>query len=206
MGRAIQVGVAKIDGMGLNMFTEEELYAIHCATLEVLAYTGVKVESQEARDIFDGGGAIVDPKTHMVKIPPYLVEEAIRSAPSTILLAGRNSKNDFVLEGKRVGFLNFGEGIRIIDPYTKEYRSTNKQDVANAARVCDALDQVVVHNRAVGADEQPAAVQSLHNAEAIFPNISKHCFVGAGSVKNFRKIVDMAAAIVGGRDKLRDKI
>lgn len=205
MGRNLQAGINQISGIGLNVFSDDELFAIHCATLEVLQYTGVKVESKEAQDIFDGGGAYVDRKTKMVKIPPYLVEEAIRSAPSTILLAGRNPQNDYIVEGKRTGFLNFGEGIRIIDPYTREYRPTTKQDVANTALVCDAMDQIVVHNRAVGADEKPGPVQSLHNAEAIFPNISKHCFIGAGNAKNFRKIVEMAAAIVGGKDKLRER-
>ncbi|HBV88422.1 MAG: trimethylamine methyltransferase [Peptococcaceae bacterium BRH_c23] len=205
LGRDLQAGINRVEGMGVLLFSDDELYAIHCATLDVLQHNGLKVESEEAREIYSSGGALVDSKTHMVKIPPYMVEEAIRSAPSSILLAGRNPKNDYVAEGKRVGFLNFGEGIRIIDPVTREYRPTNKQDVGNAARVCDALDQIVVHNRAVGADETPAVVQSLHNAEAIFANTSKHCFIGAGSARNFRKIVEMAAAIVGGWDKLRER-
>lgn len=205
MGRNLMAGVKQTSGIGLNIFTDDELFAIHCATLEVLQYTGVKVESKEAQDIFDGGGAYVDRKTKMVTIPGYLIEDAIRTAPSTVLLAGRNPKNDYILEGKRTGFLNFGEGIRIIDPYTREYRSTTKADVANTAKICDAMDQIVVHNRAVGADEKPGPVQSLHNAEAIFPNISKHVFVGAGTVQNFKKIVEMAAAIVGGKDKLRER-
>jgi trimethylamine---corrinoid protein Co-methyltransferase len=205
MGRTLQAGLDKIDGMGLHLFSNDELYMLHCATLEVLQHTGVKVISEDAREIFSAGGAIVDPVTKMVKIPPYMVEEAIRSAPGTILMAGRNPKNDYIIEGKKVGFLNFGEGLKIIDPVTREYRNTCKRDVADTARLCDALDGVVVHNRAVGADDMPGPVQSLHNAEAIFPNISKHCFVGGGSARNFRKIIEMAALIVGGRDKLRDR-
>lgn len=206
MGRSIKAGHSRTAGMGLNMFSDDDLFAVHCATLEVLWHTGVKVEDKEAQDIFDGGGAVVDRKKELVKIPPHLVEDAVRSAPSTILLAGRNPKYDYVVEDKRVGFLNFGEGIRIIDPYTREYRPTNKQDVANTARFCDALDQPVVVNRAVGADEQPASVQALHNAEAVFPNTTKHCFIGAGcSASNFKKIVRMAEAIVGGKEKLREK-
>ncbi len=205
MGKTIQAGVSKLDGIGLNMFTEDDLYAIHCATLDVLEHTGIQVHSQEARDIFDGGGAYVDTKSNMVKLPPYLVEQAIRTAPRTILMAGRNPKYDYVVGGKKVGFLDFGEGLQIIDPYMREYRHTTKKDVADTARVCDALDQIVVYNRAVGADEQPAPVQTLHNAEAIFPNTSKHCFVGAGNVKNFRKIVDMASAIAGGKKQLKER-
>ena len=205
LSRSYFAGISHIDGFGLTMFSQDELFAVHCATLEVLDQTGLYVGSQEARDLFDGGGAIVDNKTGVVKIPPYLVEDAIRSAPSTVYLAGRNPKNDYVCEGKRVGFLNFGEGIRIIDPYTREYRPTNRQDVANAARICDAMDQIVVHNRAVGADDVPGPVQPLYNAEAIFPNTSKHCFVGAMNVENFKKIVKMAAVVAGGRDKLRER-
>jgi len=205
MGRALQAGLNKFDGMGLQLFSDDDLYALHCATLNVLKHTGVKVISKEAQEILSAGGATVDPMSMMVKIPPFMVEDAIRSAPSSVLLAGRNPKNDYLVEGKRVGFLNFGEGLKIIDPVTREYRSTNKQDVANTARFCDAMDQTVVYNRAVGADEMPGVVQSLHNAEAIFPNISKHVFIGGSTAKNFRRIIDMAAAIVGGRDKLRER-
>lgn len=205
MIRSLQAGINRIDGFGLKMFTEDELYAIHCATLEVMRDAGLYVGSKEAREILAGAGAEVDEENEIVKFPPYLVEDAIRSAPSTILLAGRNPKHDYIADSKRVAFLNFGEGLRVIDPYTKEYRPTTKDDVAKTALMCDAMDQIVLHNRAVGADEMPGPVQPLHNAEAIFPNISKHCFIGAMNVQNFRKIIEMASVIVGGRDKLRER-
>ncbi len=205
MIRSLQAGIGQVSGFGLNMFSEDELYAIHNATLEVMRDTGLYVGTKEARDLLAGVGADVDEESETVKFPPYVVEDAIRSAPGTILLAGRNPKNDYIADNKRVAFLNFGEGLRIIDPYTREYRPTNKDDVATAARMCDAMDQIMLHNRAVGADEMPGPVQPLHNAEAIFPNISKHCFIGAMNVENFRKIIDMAAAVAGGRDKLRER-
>lgn len=205
MIRSLKAGAKSLDGFGLNMFTEDELYAIHCATLEVMRDTGLYVGSKEAREILAGVGAVVDEENENVKFPPYVVEDAIRSAPSTILLAGRNPKNDYIADSKRVAFMNFGEGLRIIDPYTKEYRPTTKDDVAKAALMCDALDQIWLHNRAVGADEMPGPVQPLHNAEAIFPNISKNCFIGAMNVQNFRKMIEMASVVAGGRDKLRER-
>lgn len=205
MGYNPRAGYNRLGGFGLNMFSDDELYAIHCATMHVLKNTGIKVNSKEAQDIYDGGGAIVDRKNNIVKIPAHLVEDAVKSAPETVLLAGRNPKYDIVLEANKVGFTNFGEGIMIIDPYTKEYRKTTKKDVADAARVCDALDAIDVHERAVSAQDVPAQVAPLHEVEVNFANTSKHLFQGCGGVKNLHKIIEMAAAVVGGKDKLRER-
>jgi len=205
MRRNLKAGYTRLSGMGLNILSDDELYAIHCATLEVLNDCGIKVYGKEAQDIFDGGGAVVDKKSSAVKIPPYMVEDAIRSAPSTVLLAGRNPKNDFILEANRVGFTNFGEGVAIIDPYTKEHRATTKQDVCNVARVCDALEAIDVHERSVAAQDSPADTAPLHEVEANLTNTSKHLFQGCGNVKNLRVIAEMCAVVAGGKDKLRER-
>lgn len=201
----VQAGVSKFEGFGLNIFSDNELYDIHSGTLEVLEKTGIKVESKEALEIFAAGGASVNFETRVVKIPPHIVEDAIRSAPNTILLAGRNPKHDIILGGKRVHFINFGEGVSIIDPYTKEYRKTTKQDVANISRFCDAMSEMDAVLRPVAPQDVPAVAAVVHNAEVIFNNTSKHVFIGTEGGKNFKKVLKMAAAIVGGEEKLRER-
>ena len=203
--RNLHAGKRQSGGFSLNIFSDDELYEIHLATLEVLQKTGIFVEDQEALDIFDGGSAFVDPKSKIVKIPPYVVEDAVRSAPPKLNLAGRNPKNDIVLESNRVGFTNFGEGVQVIDPYTGEVRPSVKADVAATALMVDYLSDVDVYERAVGAHDVPQAVAQLHNAEAWMANTSKHGFMGPFDGMQLRKIVEMAAAIVGGMDKLRER-
>ncbi len=205
MKRNVQAGKKQSGGLGLKLFTDDELEEIHLATLEVMEKTGLRFDDEEAVDVLDGGGAIVDKTTGIVKFPPYLVEDAIRSAPSKLLLAGRNPKNDFVMESNRVGFTNFGEGVFIIDPYTGEHRETTKADVAASALVADYLSEIDVYERAVGAGDVPQESVQLHNAEAWMPNTSKHGFMGPGNGYLLKKIVDMAAAIVGGRDNLQER-
>ncbi len=201
--RNLQAGITKVSGMGLNLFTKNELDTLHFATLDVLQNTGIKMESKEALDLFDGHGADVDYDKGLVKMPPYMVEDAIRSAPSTVTLAGRIPEKDFVVEGSRVGFVNFGEGINIIDPYTREFRKTNKKDVGDAARICDYLNELDIGYRAVASLDHHGKVQSLHNAEAIFQNTSKHFFIGADGINNCRKIIKMAEAVSGGAKNLK---
>jgi trimethylamine--corrinoid protein Co-methyltransferase len=45
----------------------------------------------------------------------------------------------------------------------------------------------------------------LHNAEAWLPNTSKHGFMGPGNAYLMQKITQMAAAISGGMDKLKER-
>ncbi len=92
MRSVAQAGVSKLEGFGLNMFSDEELYAIHCSTLEVLDQTGLKVQCQEALEIFAKGGARVDFKTGVVKIPQYLVEEATQFSPQYSFTGGEESQ------------------------------------------------------------------------------------------------------------------
>ncbi len=192
-------------GLSLNIFTDDELNEIHLATLEVLEKTGLFVADEEALEIFHGGGAKIDRTNKIVKIPAYIVEEAIQSAPSKLVLAGRRPENDFVMESRRVGFTNFGEGVYIIDPYTGEYRETTKADVADSARIVDYLSDVDVYERAVGAGDTPPETVQLHNAEAWLPNTTKHGFMGSGNGYITRKLVEMAQAVAGGKEALAER-
>ena len=205
MRRNLHAGKRQSGGLGLHIFTDDELDEIHLATLEVLEHTGLFFEDEEALEVLDGGGALIDKKNKIAKFPPHVVEDAIRSAPSKLLLAGRNPENDFIMESNRVGFTNFGEGVFIIDPYTGKHRETTKADVAASALIVDYLSDLDVYERAVGASDVPIETVQLHNAEAWLPNTSKHGFMGPGNGYLLKKIVEMASAVAGGKNKLLER-
>ena len=203
MKRNLFAGRPRSGGLSLNVFTESELDDIHLATLEVLERTGVFVEADEALDIFADGGCVVDRETHVVRIPPHVVEDAIRSAPSKFVLCGREPKNDIVLEPGRVAFTNFSEGIRVVDPQTGELRDSTKTDIADIARLNDYLSDIDTFEIAVGAKDVPPETCAVHNAEAQYLNTTKPIGIGPLSRAETVAIFEMAAEIVGGADELR---
>jgi trimethylamine--corrinoid protein Co-methyltransferase len=205
MKRRVKAGKNRSSGFSLNVITDDEAHEIHLATLEVLKDVGVFVESDEAIEIFDGGGCMVDKKTKTVKFPSWVVEDAIRSAPGTIVVSGRRPEDDVVLEDNRVTFTNFGEGIEFVDPFTGEHRETKKADIEKAARVIDYLDNIDTYERAMCSHDKPPAVQALHNAEASLTNTTKHHWLGPVDRYQSKKIIDMLIAITGGKDKLRQR-
>jgi trimethylamine--corrinoid protein Co-methyltransferase len=205
MKRKVKAGKRHSGGFRLEVLTDDEVYEIHLATLEALQKTGVFVEDEEALDVFAGSGAVIDPKTKVVKIPPHAVEDAIRSAPATFVACGRVPERDIVLEHNRVSFTNFGEGIMFVDPYTGEHRESVKEDTEKAARLIDYLDNIETYERAMCSHDKPPPVQALHNAEASLTNTTKHHWLGPQDGYLSRKIVEMLSAIVGGKDKLRER-
>ena len=203
MKRSLKSGKRRNSGFSLNVMTDDEVHEIHLATLEVLKDTGVFVESDEALAIYDGGGCRVDTKNNIVKFPHWVVEDAIQSAPATFHAYGRRPEDDVVLEDNRVTFTNFGEGIMFVDPFTAEYRETIKADIEKAALVIDYLEHIETYERAMCSHDKPPEVQAIHNAEASLTNTTKHHWLCPVDRNQIPKIIDMCAAIVGGREQLR---
>jgi trimethylamine--corrinoid protein Co-methyltransferase len=64
---------------------------------------------------------------------------------------------------------------------------------------------VDVYERAVVAEDIDQRVVHLHQYEAWATNTSKHGFMGSGNGWLSRKLVEMASAIAGGREKLKER-
>ena len=84
----------------LAVLSEEQIEQIHLATLEVLERTGVEITHPRAVEILHGGGARVEGKR--VRLPGWMVEDAIRTAPSRVVLGTRDGERTVFLEGDKV--------------------------------------------------------------------------------------------------------
>lgn len=204
MIRANRTEYAQLSGCGLHILTDDELDEIHRATLDVLEDTGLLVSTDEAQEIYYSHGCKVDKKTNIVKIPPFLVEEAIASAPSKILLAGRNHKNDIVVEGMRVAYLNFGVAPQILDMKTGKARESTLKDLAETALMVDAIDNIDGYVIGVVARDVPSQVAGFVATETVFNSTSKHFHQGEIlSTDAIRRCFDMAVAVAGSAEELR---
>ena len=81
----------------LHVINEDQIKQIHVATLEVLERTGVKMTHPRGLELLDGAGARVE--KDRVRIPAWLVEDAIRKAPSRVVLGNRYGRRAVALEG-----------------------------------------------------------------------------------------------------------
>jgi len=206
MSRGMKTGCMGWQGLGMQSLTPAEVDNVHGATLEVLHHSGINVYCPEALEILAEGGADVDFATGRVRIPPYLVEESISSAPPIVILAGRNPRNDVIVGGRRVHFTTFGAGSRVVDHETGRIHDATKSDLALTALVCDALDNVDIFTSTMVATDMPHDLAGLHEAEAFLLNTSKHCqHDHLDDGWEARSFFEMAAAISGGWENLKKR-
>src|SRR5574338_804208 len=83
----------------LKMLTDEQIQDIHKYTMQVLATTGVRVDSPSALAMLEKrvGSSMVDGR--VVRIPTELVEWAIKVAPKQIQMYDRRGNPQFTIGG-----------------------------------------------------------------------------------------------------------
>lgn len=206
MRRSTRSATSPILGCGLRLLSEDNLMHIHEAALEVLAYTGFRCGSANARKIFRDNGAKVDEESKIVYIPPYMVEEAIRLAPSHVLFAGRNQKDDILVGSNRVSFNAFGTAVYVMDPYTKKRRLATTKDVENLGLLTDALDEMdICFETALPADVPNDDSAVWRAWEAHINNTTKNV-TGAGlSGLVCEVVVEMAHLVAGGKEEFEKR-
>ena len=192
--------------LSLSILSTEDIQRIHTATLDIIESAGVRFPSHKALDIWEAHGATVDRDTLVVKVPGHVIEDALRLAPPVYTLAARDPAQDLPLDGNHVYVGTDGCGVEVIDLSSGERRRSCLQDVADIARVADCVEEVAFHWVAVSAQDCPPESRSLHELRAIWENSTKHAQTESIYTEpEARASIEMAAAIVGGCEALRQR-
>lgn len=188
----------------LRVLSDVQMDEIHLATVEILESTGVFLNQPEALELLDGAGAYVVAKDR-VKIPSWMVEDALRKAPRRIGLSNRDGKRAMFLESHKFYFGPNSDAPDYLDPFTNTRRPATLKDAAAMALVTDYCPNMdfIMEAGCITTDCTADA-----SGPAIFKQLVTHTrkVIGVchgGSLEATRAILDMAAAVAGGVEELR---
>ncbi len=188
------------------VLSKDDIGRIHAGALRELERVGVKVGTAKGRALLDEAGARVDETTQVVRIPPDLVEQAIRRTAKHIVLAGRSPGQDADLDLEHVHVCNDGNGPLAIDFETGERRLSTADDLAKSALVSNALENLHVYWPMVTSQDVPAAIRTYADLKVSLMHTDKHVqFATAVTPENARRLTAMAAAVAGGPEALRKR-
>ena len=170
----------------------------------LLERSGMHVYSEKARNYLAKAGAEVAEDGLTVHFPKSLVEDAIASAPSRVVLHGRSPEHDVVLEDSRVYFGTGGTAIYVMDLETGNRRHSTLEDVKLNARLTDALEHV--HLFTINVFPNDIKNNDHIDINRFFwslRNTSKHVMGGIYSMKGTQQVVEMASLLAGGLKELQ---
>ena len=182
----------------MKVLNDEQIEQLHLATLEVLERTGIELTHPKARELLLDAGARVD--GNRVRIPSWMVEDAIRKAPSRVVLGKRNGERSVLLEGDKSWFGPSLDCLDYLDPVTNERRPFASDDCRVTATVADALpnyDWVMTIGLAADAPADTADRVIVKQVMTYCEKPLVFCCKDLNSTKN---IYEMAVLIAGGEE------
>jgi trimethylamine--corrinoid protein Co-methyltransferase len=187
-----------------RILSAQQIQAVHEYVLSVMEDIGCKVECAEALDILGRIGCDVS-DTARVKIPRQRVLEALEAAPDTIEVFDRDGNLAMVFKEDACYYGTGSDCNFTIDLTTGQRRLCEKQDIVNLTRFCDALENMDFVMSFGIANDTPDGTNFVHQYEAMLLNTSKPAIVTAHGRNDMETIIQMAAAAVGGVDKIQDQ-
>jgi trimethylamine--corrinoid protein Co-methyltransferase len=184
--------------------TDEQFEKIHAASLEILERIGVRVHLQEAIDLLKKAGASVEGGS-LVRLPPSLVEAALKTAPHKVTLHNRHGEPCMPLEGERCFFGPGSDCLNLIDHRTNERRKPLLQDVIEGVRLCDALPNIDFVMSMVLPTDVDQTLADIYQAEVMLNHTAKPLILVSYGASGLKAAVGMAEVIMGGEENLRQK-
>ncbi|MFQ5641037.1 MAG: trimethylamine methyltransferase family protein, partial [bacterium] len=145
----------------ITVLTEEQIERVHAYTLHVLSTTGIRVDSERARGIFSKAiGSSSD--GDRIRIPAELVEQALKSAPSSIEVFDRSGATTFYLGGAQNSETHFGIGVTNLwyqNPETDEVMPFSRKHLEISTRLGETLNSFEVVST-------PGVIQDISSEQA----------------------------------------
>ena len=203
MARRQRRPVKGLVGGQYKPLTDDQVQRIHEAALSILAQIGVQVEESEALRLFQEAGA--DITGDCVRLSRSMIEDVVDWAPSRVVLAGRDPKWDLELEGARVHIGTGGAALTVLDLESGQPRPAVLRDVAELARLVDALDNVHFYLVPIYPTDMDKDVVDINTYYVSLANTTKHVQAGVYSVEGIRDTTEMCERIAGGAEALRER-
>ena len=183
--------------------SQEGVERIHQAVLEALETIGLSDAPQSGIEHMTAAGASLGDDGRL-RFPRTLIEDTIASANRSITLFSRDGKNDLELSGSKVHFGTAGAAVHIVDVEGRNYRDSTLQDLFNAARLTDKLDNIHFLQRPIVCrDILDNREMDLNTVYACCAGTTKHVGTSFTEMGFARDAFKMLHLIAGGEDKWR---
>ncbi|MEO9338176.1 trimethylamine methyltransferase family protein [Mesorhizobium sp. SB112] len=145
----------------MQLLSADQVEAIHEASMHILENFGIEMMSPKALDVFEKAGAKVDHATQTVWLDRGLIDEALKTAPSTFDLTPRNPDHRVTIGGNTINF-TLVAGPPNVHDFERGRRSGNHRDYCDLVRLAQHFNCIhMLGNQVCAPVEMPANSRHL---------------------------------------------
>lgn len=194
-----------MEGGRYKPLTDADMLAIHHAALDALETIGLADAPPSGVAYLTGAGAI-EGDDGRIRFPRALVEDTIARANRSVTLFARDPAHDMILSGARVHYGTAGAAVHMVDVAGNQYRECGVQDLHDAARIVDQLDNIHFLQRPmVCRDITDNLEMDLNTIYACCSGTTKHVGTSFTDPSYVAPALEMLHMIAGGEDKWRER-
>ncbi len=194
-----------MEGGQYKPLSQTDMEAIHNAALEALETIGLADAPPSGVAYLTGAGAIQGADGR-IRFPRALVEDTLAKANRSVTLYARDPVHDLELSGNRVHYGTAGAAVHLVNVEGNSYRECGVQDLHDAARITDTLDNIHFLQRPmVCRDITDNLEMDLNTIYACSSGTMKHVGTSFTEPAFVKHGLEMLHMIAGGEDKWRER-
>src|SRR5262245_26976128 len=170
--------------------------------LSVLERTGVLIEDEHALARLGKIGLHPDPESSRVTFPRAIVEKALETAPSSVVLHDRDGAPYATLEGDRVHFVPASSALRVLDRRTGKQRDPDTRDFAEYVKVADGLKNIAYLSTAFIPKDIPQDIADAWRLYLVLAHSKRPVVSGAFTAWGVPRMGEIMAMFRAGKDDL----
>ena len=193
-----------------SVLTENSKKLIHEAAIEILENIGMRVAGERTLEKLAQRGVVTN-SDGIAFFPRKLVDWALSVAPREITLYGPDG-TEFMRVGSssssfahRVHFGTHADQLEILDYKTNRARRFSIKDTELMCKLASNLENIDFVLSVGLPEDVPAAVQSQVCFIEACKYMQKTINFSTNTIEALQEIIDIAAEIAGGKDKLAEK-
>ncbi|MFA3915435.1 trimethylamine methyltransferase family protein [Ruegeria hyattellae] len=192
-----------MEGGTLKALSQQDVEKIHHTALDALEQIGLADAPPSGVEYLTKAGCILGDDGRL-RFPRALVEDTLAIANRKVTLCSRDGKTDLDLSGTRVHYGTAGAAVHMVDVHGREYRDSTVQDLHDAARICDQLDNIhFVQRPMVCRDIPDNREMDLNTIYAACSGTTKHIGTSFTEPDFVAPALEMLHMIAGSEDEWR---
>lgn len=182
----------------MQLVDEEQLEQIHQNSIRILSEAGIRVMGDNVMDLFEKAGASVDRDTMTIRIDESIVNEALKTVPSSFTLESHNPSKRITMGGNNITF-GLVAGPPFVHDRINGRRQGNLTDYENFVKLAHHFNAVhILGNQVTAPLELPANSRHLDTyfANLTLSDLSFHCTaIGRGRAMDGINMMAIARGI-----------